>query len=78
MLAYKAGNRRLLVSHTMHNASRTTHLKVVVLALVAATAVTGLAISARGSSAGGEHIQTATIKAGKPVMMTSSDAALIR
>ena len=64
------------MNHSIHSADRATHLKIVVMALVAAIAVTGLAISARTGSA---DSQTARVmKAGKPVMLTSSDNSIVR
>jgi len=60
----------------MHSADRTTHLKIVVVALVASVAVAGFGLSARTP----DHFsQTAHVtKAGKPVVMTSSDALVVR
>jgi hypothetical protein len=64
------------MNHSIHSADRTTHLKIVVVALVAGIVVAGLGISARTNT---DYTQTAhVIKAGKPVVVTSSDAMLIR
>jgi hypothetical protein len=64
------------MNHSIHSADRATHLKVVVLALVAGIAVAGFGISAR---TGSDYTQSArVIKAGKPVTMTSSDVSVIR
>jgi len=65
------------VNHSFHSADRATHLKIVVVALVAGIAVTGFGIAARSTV---DDSQTAAhvIKAGKPVVVTSSDSALIR
>jgi len=64
------------MNHSIHSADRATHLKVVVVALVAAIALTALAISAR---TGADYSQTAhVVKAGKPVTVTSSDASMVR
>jgi hypothetical protein len=38
------------MNHSIHSADRATHLKIVVVALVCATAVAGVAISARVTS----------------------------
>jgi hypothetical protein len=63
------------MNHSIHSADRTTHLKIVMVALVAGIAVAGLGISARTT----DYAQTAhVIKAGKPTMVTNSDATLIR
>lgn len=66
------------MNHSFYSADRTTHLKIVVVALVAGVVVAGLGISAR-SNAGADYAQTIrVIKADKPVMVTSSDASVIR
>jgi hypothetical protein len=64
------------MNHSIHSADRATHLKIVVVALVAGIAVAGFGISARST---GDYSQTAHVmKAGKPVVVTSSDASLVR
>jgi hypothetical protein len=64
------------MNHSIHSADRSTHLKIVVVALVAGIVVAGLSISARTNT---DYTQTAhVIKAGKPVALTSSDAMLVR
>jgi len=64
------------MNHSIHSADRATHLKIVVLALVAGIAVAGFGISARSGS---DYTQTVhVIKAGKPVTVTSSDASIVR
>jgi hypothetical protein len=64
------------VNHSIYSADRSTHLKIVVVALVAAIAVVGLGISARSSS---DDVQTARVqKAGKPVAITSSSISTVR
>ncbi len=65
------------MNHSIYSADRTTHLKIVVVALVAGIAVAGLGISARSSSDG--YMQTArVIKAGQPMAVSSSDATAVR
>ena len=64
------------MNHSIHSADRATHLKIVVMALVAGIAVAGFGISARTSS---DYTQTARIqKAGKAVALTSSDTLMVR
>jgi hypothetical protein len=58
---------------TIHNADRATHMRIVALALVAAIAVSGFAISARLSGSGGmranasaSHVLKAQAPANQP------------
>lgn len=66
------------MNHSIYSADRSTHLKVVVLALVAGIAVTGFGISARVFSDDGSTQTARVIKAGKPVVVTSSDESMVR
>jgi hypothetical protein len=64
------------MNHSLHSADRSTHLKIVVVALVAGIVVAGLGISARTNA---DYSQTAHImKAGKPMTVTSLDASVVR
>ena len=64
------------MNHSIHSADRATHLKIVVMALVAGIAVAGVALAARSGS---DYTQTARVlKAGKPVVLTSSDTSIVR
>ena len=63
------------MNHSIHSADRSTHLKIVVVALVAGIVVAGLGISARTSA---DYTQTAHVEAGKLMMVTSSDALVVR
>ena len=64
------------MNHSIHSADRGTHLKIVVVALVAGIVVAGLGISARTSA---DYSQTAHVmKAGKAIAVTSSDTTLVR
>jgi hypothetical protein len=66
------------MNHSIYSADRSTHLKIVVVALVAGIVVAGLGISARAVSDDG-YAQTArVIKADKPIAVTSSDASMVR
>ena len=65
------------MNHSIYSADRSTHLKIVVMALVAGIAVAGFGISARTSDDG--YSQTArVIKAGKPVAVSNSDTSMVR
>jgi hypothetical protein len=64
------------MNHSIHSADRATHLKIVIVALVAGIVVAGLGISARSNS---DYAQTAhVVKAGKLITVTSSDGSLVR
>ena len=66
------------MNHSIYSADRSTHLKIVVVALVAGIAVAGFGISARSTS-NDEYTQTArVIKAGKAVTVTSSNISVVR
>jgi len=66
------------MNHSIYSADRSTHLKIVVVALVAGIAVAGLGISARSNSDDG-YTQTAhLIKAGKPIVITNSNTSMVR
>jgi hypothetical protein len=64
------------MNHSIYSADRSTHLKIVVVALVAGIVVAGLGISARAVSDDG-YATAHVIKAGKPVTVTSN-APLVR
>ena len=66
------------MNHSIYSADRSTHLKIVVVALVAGIVVAGLGISARATSQDSYAQAAHVIKAGKPMTVTSSDAALVR
>ena len=67
------------MNHSIYSADRATHLKVVIVALVAAISVTSLGIFARVSGGDANYAQAVrVIKADKPVMITSSGASVIR
>jgi hypothetical protein len=66
------------MNHSIYSADRSTHLKIVVVALIAGIAVAGFSISARNTADEG-YTQTARVmKAGKPVAITSSANSLVR
>ena len=71
-----AGAREAQMNHSIHSADRSTHLKIVVVALVAGIAVAAFGISAR---TGADYSQTAqVVKAGKAVVVTSSSTSTVR
>ncbi|MBV9346885.1 MAG: hypothetical protein JOZ70_02760 [Pseudolabrys sp.] len=69
---------------SMYTADRTTHLKIVVVALAIGTLISGFGIALRGIDLGTDvavqsHLsQPAVIKAGGPVITVSRDATVIR
>jgi hypothetical protein len=64
------------MNHSIHSADRATHLKIVVVALVAGIAVAAFGISARTNS---DYTQTAhVVKAGKQIAVTNSDVSVVR
>ncbi|MBI5322005.1 hypothetical protein [Bradyrhizobium sp.] len=66
------------MNHSIYSADRTTHLKIVVVALVAGILVAGFGISTRVTTSD-DNVQTARVmKAGKPVAITSSGASVVR
>ena len=70
------------MNSSLYTADRTTHLKIVVVALIAATLVAGIGIAARGIDLGTEILTAQTrspaLKAGAPAVWTSREAATIR
>lgn len=66
------------MNHSIYSADRSTHLKIVVVALVAGITVAGLGITARTSSDEGLTQTARIMKAGKPIAITSSNVSLVR
>jgi hypothetical protein len=67
------------MNHSFYSADRMTHLKIVVVALFAGILVAGVGISARYTGSDEGYTQTARVmKAGKPVVITSSNNSLVR
>jgi hypothetical protein len=64
------------MNHSIHSADRATHLKIVVVAVIAGLGVAAFGVATRSNV---DYTQTArVIKAGAPVAITSSDAAMVR
>ncbi|EAQ34051.1 hypothetical protein NB311A_06618 [Nitrobacter sp. Nb-311A] len=64
------------MNHSIQSADRATHLKIVIIALVAGAVLTTFGTSLRPSS---NFIQTVHVtKAGQPTMVSSSQASLVR
>ena len=64
------------MNHSIRSADRATHLKIVVLALVAGISVAGFGLAARSNV---DYSQSAhVLKAGKPVVVTNSDTSVVR
>ena len=66
------------MNHSIYSADRTTHLKIVVVALVAGILVAGFSISMRNGSGEGFTQTARVMKAGKPVVITSSGNSVVR
>ena len=66
------------MNHSFYSADRTTHLKIVAVALVAGISVMLVGLTARTSTDTGAYAQVRVIKADKPVLVTSSGATQIR
>ena len=66
------------MNHSIYSADRTTHLKIVAMALVAGIGIAGFAISMRSNDLVTTAQATRVIKAEKPVMITSSGLSIVR
>jgi hypothetical protein len=65
------------MNHSIHSADRSTHLKIVVVALVAGFAVAGFGIAAHNGNS--DSVQAArVIKAGAATTFTSSGTTAVR
>ena len=66
------------MNHSIYSADRMTHLKVVIVALVAGILVVGIGTLTHNSSGEGLTQTTPVMKAGKPVVVTTSSNSLVR
>jgi hypothetical protein len=64
------------MNHSIYSADRTTHLKIVVIALVVGVAGIGLGLSSRADI--GSTQTAGVVKAGKPVLTTNSGSMVVR
>ncbi|ACF01803.1 hypothetical protein [Rhodopseudomonas palustris] len=64
------------MNHSLHSADRATHLKIVVVALVAGISVAALGITARTTAADSQTAQV--IKATKQMTVTDSGRSTVR
>lgn len=63
------------MNHSIYSADRAMHLKILVVALAGSIAMAALAISAR---IGHQTVAAQTVKAGQPVVMSSSAMTIAR
>jgi hypothetical protein len=66
------------MNYSIYSADRTTHLKIVVVALVTGIAIVGLGLSSRVNSDVASTYIEGVVKADKPLALTSSDALVKR
>ncbi|MBC7585079.1 hypothetical protein FNL55_25575 [Tardiphaga sp. vice352] len=66
------------MNHSLHSADRSTHLKIVAMAVVAGIALAGFGVAARSGNQDGATQTAKVIKAGKPVMVTTSGTSAVR
>lgn len=69
------------MNHSIYSADRMTHLKIVVLALVAAIAVAGISVTTRIASGNGyetARVTTPVVKATRDVMLTNRTHTMVR
>jgi hypothetical protein len=69
------------MNHSMYSADRATHLKIVVVALIGAILVAGIGIAARVSDSNSATAMKANgpvLKAGQPVVITSTEESTVR
>ncbi len=66
------------MNYSIYSADRATHLKIVVLALLAATTFSGLSLFLHSTTNAIPATTTVLIKAGMPTAVSSSTITLIR
>ena len=66
------------MNYSIYNADRTTHLKIVVVALVAGIVIAGRGLSSRANFEAASTHTAAVVLAGNPMAMTTSDTLVTR
>ena len=66
------------MNYSIYSADRTTHLKIVVVALITGIAIAGLGLSSRVNFDAASTQTAGVVKAGKPMAMTTSDTLVTR
>ncbi len=66
------------MNHSIYSADRTTHLKIVIVALIAGIAIANLALLSHGGSDPSSTEAASILRAGKPVAITSAAASITR
>lgn len=66
------------MNHSFYSVDRTTHLKIVALALIAATAVAGIGIAAHSSNGLAQAGQVRIVKVGLPATIASNTQLAVR
>jgi hypothetical protein len=63
------------MNHSFYSVDRTTHLKIVVIALIGATAIAGIGIAAHAAGSRNDRAESGhagIVKAGSPAMVASA------
>jgi hypothetical protein len=66
------------MNHSFYSVDRAMHLKIVAIALVAATAVAGISIAAHSSNGLAQAEQVRIVKAGQPAAVASNPQFTLR
>jgi len=66
------------MNHSIYSADRATHFRIVVVALLVATVVAGLAVSLRTCSGATSVERVVALKLGKPVLVGDSNIIVAR
>jgi hypothetical protein len=66
------------MDHSLLTASRTTHVKIVVVALLGAILVVTVGIASHLGATGSSAVAPGVVKAGEPAAYSNRDGALVR